>query len=102
MHTEQAEQTAADVADLEAPAASSAAHSLQATPHKPRGRMPLDAVSHLNPGWRCWGTGTHLNGYHAERQGYGRVSATSPEELHTQILVAEAETARILIRPVSH
>lgn len=56
--------------------------------------MPLDAVSHLNPGWRCWdepapGTGR----CYAEREGYGRLTATTPEGLHDRILVAEAHAA---------
>jgi hypothetical protein len=58
---------------------------------KPHADMSLDAVSHLNPGWRCWRESTPMNGwYYAEHEGYGRVDAADPEDLHTAILIAES------------
>jgi hypothetical protein len=63
----------------------------------PDADMPLDAVSHLNPGWRCWREPVPMNGwYYAEREGYGRVDAASPEDLHNAILIAESQA----IQPV--
>jgi hypothetical protein len=62
--------------------------------------MPLDAVSHLNPGWKCWHTNEPMNGsYHAERKGYGRIDAADPEDLHTQILIAESRVVHPLPQP---
>lgn len=53
--------------------------------------MPLDAVSHLNPGWHCWREPVPMNGrYYAEREGYERLSAADPEDLHNAILIAES------------
>lgn len=56
--------------------------------------MPLDAVGHLNPGWKCWREPVPMNGwYYAERNGYGRVDARDTEGLHTAILIAESRAA---------
>jgi hypothetical protein len=58
---------------------------------KPYADMPLDAVCHLNPRWRCWREPIPMNGrYCAERDGYERLSAADPEDLHTAILIAES------------
>lgn len=68
---------------------------------RPYAGMPLDAVSHLNPGWRCWREPAPMNGwYYAERQGYGRVNASDPEDLHTAILIAESRTVHPMPQPV--
>ena len=59
----------------------------------PYADMPLDVVCHLNPGWRCWRTSEPMIGaYHAEREGYERVDARDPEDLHNAILRAESFT----------
>jgi hypothetical protein len=59
--------------------------------------MPLDAVKHLNPGWRCWQSHEPLNGsYHAKRDGYAQVDAADPEDLHTAILIAESRAVDLL------
>jgi hypothetical protein len=65
--------------------------------------MPLDAVSHLNPGWRCWHEPTPPSSpYHAQRDGYQQLSAPTPEELHTKILIAESQTIHPAPRPADH
>jgi hypothetical protein len=62
--------------------------------------MPLDAVCHLNPGWRCWQEPIPMNGvYHAERYGYERLSAADPEDLHTAILHAESNSVHPMPQP---
>ena len=67
---------------------------------KHRADMPLDAVSHLNPGWRCWREPTPMNGwYYAEREGYGRVDAADPEDLHNAILIAESRLVHSVPQP---
>jgi len=72
------------------------------TNHKPHPDMPLDAVSHLNPGWKCWREAVPMNGwYYAERPGYGRVDAADPEDLHTAILRAESRAVHPVPQPAA-
>ena len=62
--------------------------------------MTLDAVRSLNPRWLCWREPTPMDGrYYAEREGYGKVSAADPEDLHTAILRAEYRVAPPLPQP---
>ena len=73
------------------------------TNRKPRASMPLDAVSHLNPGWRCWHEPTPPNGhYHAQRDGYQPLSAANPEDLHTAILNAESHSTHPTPQAADH
>lgn len=58
--------------------------------------MTLDDVRRLNPRWDCWRKPVPMNGwYYAEREGFGRVSAADPEDLHFAILRAEANAPGI-------
>jgi len=69
---------------------------------KPHTAMPLDAVSHLNPGWHCWHQPTPTNSpYHAQRDGYPPLTATTPEDLHTKILTAESHTTHPIPQPAN-
>jgi hypothetical protein len=58
---------------------------------RPYAGMTLEAVRRLNPRWRVWREAVPMDGwYYAEREGFGRVSAADPEDLHAAILKAEA------------
>ena len=68
--------------------------------HRPQSAMPLDAVSHLNPGWHCWHQPTPPSTpYHAQRNGYPPLTAATPEDLHTAIRTAESHKTHPIPQP---